>query len=156
MDPLLERIDVGDGFDQPGLFGARAAHVHAGEDVFDAVDAVGTSESVCVGSEVVEAIGGEKDYVAGFGQGMEAFERDDVYRIAVLEDELKAVRTEEISLTGQLGLSPRLPCLIVDSERSGHSQDETYDGGDGTDRADWQHECFLRGKASRVQWLDKQ
>jgi hypothetical protein len=153
---ISKRIDVGYGFDQPGLFGARAAHIHSGEDVFDAVDAVGTRESVCVDDEIVEAIGGEKDYVAGLGQGMEAFQGDDVYGIAVLEDELKAVRAEEISLTGQLGLSPGLPGLIVDAERSGQSQDEADDGGDRTDRADWQHEWFLRGNAGRVQGLDKQ
>lgn len=61
---VVDVVDVGDGFDQAGLFGVGSVALDAGVNVLDPVDAEGTR---CDLGEVGEAGRGQEDNVAGFG-----------------------------------------------------------------------------------------
>src|ERR1700723_512494 len=60
---VVDLVDVGDGFDEAGLFGVGSFAFDAGVDVLDAVDAEGAGWDF---GGVGEAGGGQEDNVAGF------------------------------------------------------------------------------------------
>ncbi len=99
-----------------------------GVDVLDAVDPEGAGWDFGAAGEAGR---GQEDNIAGFGEGVQALQGDEVNGGPVAGDVFETVGAEDETIAGLTGLLTRLPGLVVGSYGCRHAKKEADQAGNG-------------------------
>src|ERR1700748_516903 len=110
-----------DGFHQARLPALGVTILDPGVDVLNAGHLVGGVLWLIL---IVRAGAGEKHNVAGPGQGMQGFERNEVDRVSVSEDEFEAVLAVDQALSRRAAFLARSPGLVVGTCNRGETDEK--------------------------------